>query len=315
MLVTTSATRIPKRRKQTSSAHCSTQVRNSMTFKWAFVGDLQIPYQDNRAVELFFKVMKAWKPDAIDVVGDIDDQLEYSTFSDGTTDDFFNRLNANHKVNQKVLEAAAKAGEEITVDLEPVNPLPFIKANALGARNFYEDLRADHPNADIHNSLGNHDIRIFKYIDRKAPDYKEEITPNMLWGLDDLGIKWRLYELPPFERFAGIYVHHGATTTTTGLAVKSDIETYGVSLVRGHDHRGGVVYKSYPMTGNSLVGMGTGHLCSPGTYGLKYTVNPAWEKGFGIAHVIDGKAFLQFIPIRSTDQGLTCIVDGKVFVN
>ena len=56
------------------------------TFKWAFVGDLQIPYHDARAVELFFKVMKAWKPDAIDVVVYIDDQLEYSSFRDGTTD-------------------------------------------------------------------------------------------------------------------------------------------------------------------------------------------------------------------------------------
>lgn len=292
---------------------------NTGTFKWAFVGDLQIPYHDKRAVELWLKVMKEWKPDAIDIVGDIDDQLEYSTFSDGTTDDFFNQLTSNQKANAKLLEKIAKEEGEAVVEgntlLEPVNPMPFIKANAQGAREFYTDVRTQHPDADIHASLGNHDIRIFKYIDRKAPDYKDEITPEVLWGLDTLGIAWRLYELPPFERFAGIYVHHGATTTTTGLAVKSDIETYGVSLVRGHDHRGGVVYKSYPMTGNSLVGMGTGHLCSPGTYGLKYTVNPAWEKGFGIAHVIDGKAFLQFVPIRTTEQGLTCIVDGKVFVN
>ena len=288
-------------------------------FKWLFVGDLQIPYQDNRAVGLFFKVAKAWKPDAIDVVGDIDDQLEYSTFSDGTTDEFFSQLAANERANAKAEAAAAKAeesgGEVPSIIKEPVNPLPFIKANAEGARKFYTDLRADHPNADIHNSLGNHDIRIFKYIDKKAPAYNDDVTPNMLWSLDDLGITYRHYELPPFERFAGIHVHHGATTTTTGLAVKSDIETYGVSLVRGHDHRGGVVYKSYPMTGNSLAGMGTGHLCDPSAYGLRYTVNPSWEKGFGIAHVIDGKAFLQFIPIRSTEKGLTCVVDGKVFVN
>jgi hypothetical protein len=296
----------------------------SNTFKWAFVGDLQIPYQDNRAVGLFFKAMKSWKPDAIDVVGDIDDQLEYSTFSDGTTDEFFSTLNAIGKENEKAQVAYEKLlksqTEEQLVGLEPpvlqdTNPLPFIKKNADGARKFYEDLRADHKDADIHNSLGNHDIRIFKYIDKKAPAYNDDVTPNMLWSLDDLGISYRHYELPPFERFAGIHVHHGATTTTTGLAVKSDIETYGISLVRGHDHRGGVVYKSQPLAKRSLAGMGTGHLCDPSAYGLRYTVNPAWEKGFGIAHVIDGKAFLQFIPIRHTEKGLTCIIDGKVFVN
>lgn len=280
--------------------------------KWAFVGDLQIPYHDKRAVDLFFKAMKSWKPDAIDVVGDIDDQLEYSTFSDGTTDEFFNVLKKNEVANLKEKETLEKVGGGPLVPRE-TNPLPFIKANAQGAREFYTQLRKQHPNADIHNSLGNHDIRIFKYMDKKAPDYIDDITPNMLWGLDDLGITWRLYDLPPLERFAGIHVHHGATTTTTGLAVRTDIETYNISLVRGHDHRGGVVYKSYPMTGNSLAGMGTGHLCDPSGYGLKYTINPAWEQGFGIAHVVDGKAHLQFIPIRSSSDGLVCVLDGKVF--
>lgn len=299
--------------------------------KWAFVGDLQIPYHDKRAVALFFKAMKSWKPDVIDVVGDIDDQLEYSSFSDGTTDEFFSQLNAKGKQYEKdqvTFEKAlakwetdfAKYPDEPGAPLRPqapekpdLSPIKMIKANALGAREFYTDLRKAHSNADIHASLGNHDIRIFKYIDKKAPDYNDEVTVNTLWGLDDLGITWREYDLPPFERFAGIHVHHGATTTTTGLAVKNDIETYNISLVRGHDHRGGVVYKSYPMTGGSLAGMGTGHMCDPTGYGLSYTINPAWEQGFGIAHVIDGKAHLQFIPIRSTDKGLCCVVDGKVF--
>lgn len=285
--------------------------------KWAFVGDLQIPYHDKRAVALFFKAMKSWKPDVIDIVGDIDDQLEYSTFSDGTTDEFFVEINKNIKENEKRLTAYNKSNELDNSDVVgqppemlPTNPLPFVKENALGARQFYTDLRKQHKDAEIHNSLGNHDIRIFKYMDKKAPDFVDEITPNMLWGLDDLGISWRLYDLPPLERYAGIHVHHGATTTTTGLAVKNDIETYNISLVRGHDHRGGVVYKSYPMTGQSLAGMGTGHLCDPTGYGLKYTINPAWEQGFGIAYVVDGKAHLQFIPIR----GYTCVIDGKVIV-
>jgi hypothetical protein len=295
--------------------------------KWAFVGDLQIPYHDRRAVELFMKVMKSWKPDAIDVVGDIDDQLEYSSFSDGTTDEFFNVLNRNLKENEKTMalhekEVAKKYDElvkenpDIVVDLPapelaPVNPLPFVKENALGAREFYTALRKDHKSADIHASLGNHDIRVFKYMDKKAPDYVKEVTPNMLWGLDDLGITWREYSLPPLERFAGIHVHHGATTTTTGLAVRSDIDTYGVSLVRGHDHRGGVVYKSQPIAKKSLVGMGTGHLCDPTGYGLAYTINPAWEQGFGIAYVVNDKAHVQFIPIRD----YTCVVDGRLFTN
>lgn len=260
----------------------------SDTLRWAFVGDLQMPYHDKRALDLFMRVMKAWRPQAIDVVGDVDDQLEYSSFSDGTTDDFFNQLRKE----------------------EDSNPLPFIKRNADGAREFYAALRGQHKRANIHVSLGNHDIRIFKYIDKKAPDFKKEITPEFLWGLDNVGISYRMYSEPPMERYAGVHVHHGATTTATGLAVRSDIETYNVSLVRGHDHRGGVVYKSYPMTGQVLAGMGTGHLCDPKAYGLQYTINPSWELGFGIAHVENNTAHLQFIPITPE---YTCVVDGKLF--
>lgn len=294
----------------------------SDVMKWAFVGDLQIPYHDKRAVDLWMKVMKAWKPDAIDFVGDIDDQLEYSSFSDGTTDEAFNELKAKEKEFERELAAydrallkrlSSKDPESIELPVEPtkpdLSPLPIIKKNADAAKEFYAAVAKQHPKADKHSSLGNHDIRIFKYLDKKAPDYVEQVTPNVLWGLDDLGISWRHYDLPPFERFAGIHVHHGATTTTTGLAVKNDIETYNISLVRGHDHRGGVVYKSYPMTGGSLAGMGTGHLCDPKGYGLQYTVNPSWEQGFGVAYVVDGKAHLNFIPMRD----YTVVLDGKVF--
>lgn len=294
----------------------------SEVLKWAFVGDLQIPYEDKRAVALWFKVMKKWKPDIIDFVGDIDDQLEYSSFSDGTTDEAFNALKAKEKEYDKELAAYDRAllkrlssedPEKVDLPVEPVkpdlSPLGIIKKNADAAKRFYTAVAKDHPNAEKHSSLGNHDIRIFKYLDKKAPDYVDAVTPNVLWGLDDLGITWRHYDVPPLERHAGIHVHHGATTTTTGLAVKNDIETYNISLVRGHDHRGGVVYKSYPLTGGSLAGMGTGHLCDPSGYGLKYTVNPSWEKGFGIAYVVGGKAHLQFIPMRD----YTVVLDGKVF--
>jgi|SRR6478736_318142 len=304
--------------------------------KWAFVGDLQIPYHDRRAVELFMKAMKWWKPEAIDFVGDIDDQLEYSQFSTGTTDEFFNQIAKQYKEDEKVVadyEKALAAHQKQVDALDPrmkflappppaapslpreYNPLPFVKANAQGASEFYGDVRKQHKNADMHSSLGNHDIRVFKYMNKKAPEYVDQITPNMLWGLDDLGITWELYEEPPKKRFADIYVHHGATVTDTGLAVRGDIEKYNISLVRGHDHRGGVVYKSHPISRSSLVGMGTGHLCDPKGYGLRYTINPSWEQGFGIAHVDNDKAHLQFIPIRNTDEGYVLFLDGKKFTN
>lgn len=269
--------------------------------KIAFVGDLQYPYHDARALTLFMKIMKRWKPDSIFYTGDLSDQLCYSGFSDGTTDEFFNQI-------KKAKQEENESDDDFK---KRIDPMPFIRENEAGIKKWYEDMRKQHKNAHMHVALGNHDIRIWKYIDKKAPDHIDQITPNSLWGLDDLGISWQMYDDPPSEVFdTGVFVHHGATTTTTGLAVKSDIENYNVSLVRGHDHRGGVVYKTYPMTGQTLVGMGTGHMCDPSAYGLRYTINPSWELGFGIGHVVDGKMHLQFIPISSD---YVAVLDGIVF--
>lgn len=292
-------------------------------FKWAFVGDLQIPYEDARAVALWFKVMKWWKPDAIDFVGDIDDQLEYSRFSDGTTDEFFNHLKVLEKENvkiaaahEKALAKASESGEpDDVIDLEPpafhdLNPIPFVEKGAKGAREFYEKVRKQHPNADLHLSMGNHDIRVFKYIDQKAPDFVEQVTPNLLWGVEDLGITYKYYHEKPHLRFANTYVHHGVTTSTTGPTILRDIQDYGISLVRGHSHRAMLAYKTYPMTDNVLHGLETGHMCDPGAYGLQYSTNPDWDLGFGLAHITGDNISLQFIRI-SPDY--TCVVDGKLF--
>lgn len=279
-----------------------------------------MPYQDDRAVALWFEVMKWWKPKAIDFVGDIDDQLCYSSFSDGTTDEFFNQLKNNGKENTKALLTYQKEVDKVIgkEDLElpdmpemlPIDPIPFVKKESGVARDFYTQVREANKKSDIHSSLGNHDIRIFNYMDKKAPEFNDEITPENLWNLDTLGITWRHYDDKPLKRFADIHVHHGTTTSSTGLAVKGDIDNYNISLVRGHDHRGGVVHKSYPMSGQTLVGMGCGHMCNPNSYGLNYTINPAWELGFGIGHVFGDDVQLQFIPITPDYQ---CVVDGKLF--
>lgn len=261
----------------------------SKNFKWALVGDLQIPYEDSRAVSLWFKVMKSWKPDAIDIVGDIDDQLEYSKYSDGTTDEFMARLKKE----------------------EDPSPLTFVKKNADGARLFYEKVREQHPDANVHVSLGNHDIRIFGYIDRKAPEYAPQITPNTLWGLDDLGMTWRFYHEKPYERFGGMFVHHGVTTSTTGPTVMKEAVEYGASLARGHSHKALIASKHYPLPDRTIHGVETGHMCDPAAYGLQYASNPDWDLGFVLIEITNnGNMQPQFIRIHSD---YTCVVNGRVF--
>lgn len=238
---------------------------------------------------LWFKVMKSWKPDAIDFVGDIDDQIEYSRFSEGTTDEFFAQIKKQ----------------------EDPSPIAFIEKNAAGARDFYTKVRRQHPNANLHASLGNHDIRIFGYVDKKAPEYLPMVTPNIIWSFEDLGITYKRYDDKPFERFGEIYVHHGNTTSTTGPTALKEAVDYGVSYIRGHSHRSIVAAKHYPVANRTLHAMETGHMCDPSQYGIKYSLNPDWDIGFGLVQISEsGAVQMNFIRISPDYE---CIVDGKVF--
>lgn len=237
---------------------------------------------------LWFKVMKWWKPDAIDVLGDISDFIEFSSYSDGTTDEFF----AQHKK------------EDVLVSVN------YLLDSAIEAKGFYQRIRKEHPNADIHASLGNHESRIFKYVNKKAPELLPFVTNDALWDFDNLGITSRNYEDKPLERFAGVHVHHGVTTSTTGPTILKNIQDYDISLARGHSHYGAIAHKTYPMSGRKLIGMEAGHMCDPNQYGMQYAINPDWQLGFGIGHVYEGNVQLDFIPI-SPDY--TCVVDGRLF--
>lgn len=257
-------------------------------FKWALVGDLQIPYEDKRAVALWFKVMKSWKPDAIDVLGDISDFLEFSSFSDGTTDEFFARFKKD----------------------ETLNAVDYLIDSAVESKVFYQRIRKEHPKADIHVSQGNHEARIFKYVNRKAPELLPFVNFDTLWDFTNLGITTRHYDERPFERFAGVHAHHGVTTSTTGPTILKNISDYDLSLVRGHSHLASIATKTYPLSGRELVGMETGHMCDPTAYGLKYTINPDWQKGFGVGYIHGEHVQLQFIPITPE---YTCVLDGKIY--
>lgn len=257
--------------------------------KWLIASDTQIPYQDNRAVALLFKVIKSWKPDAIDLLGDIDDQNCYSRYSDGKPDEFISAYKA------------AENKEDI---------LPYIFTESKATKKFYTDIRKAAPKAELFTALGNHDIRVFDYFSKKDPDLLDRISPNSLWGLDDLGYDYIYYDELPRKRFGDIHVHHGiALSQNAGESAKKDTESYGVSMMRGHSHRQGTFFKTYELKNETLRGYEIGHLCDPKSFGMKYTTVHNWQPGFAIAHVVDGYPHVQLIQIND----YTCVVDGKVF--
>ncbi len=126
--------------------------------------DQQFPYQDDKMIELWFKVMKWFKPDVVDYLGDTDDQACYSKYTEGRSAEFLNY----HKT---------ESGDLI---------VPMMRHEAKGARDFYAKTRDMLPDAQLFSALGNHDIRVFNYVDAKLPEfafvvYREETPLYAIW--------------------------------------------------------------------------------------------------------------------------------------
>lgn len=236
--------------------------------------DIQFPLHDERAVELWLKVLKGFKPDLVDLVGDLDDSNSTSRWA---------------------------VGPEKSVSVDD--------SGAKATREFLADVVDKAPTADIHLFDGNHGwTRHEKYILDNAPALIGTITPNDLYGHDNLGITFHRYQDLPFNRFNDMYVHHGvAVSKHSGESVKSDIDQWGVSLIRGHSHRLGNYYKTYELTGKTLEGYELGHLMK--VTEADYQLQRNWQQGFLYGYISGGQHFLELVPIKD----YTCFVGGKKY--
>ncbi len=170
------------------------------------------------------------------------------------------------------------------------------------------------PDAQLFSALGNHDIRIFNYMDAKLPEYLNDVTPETLWNLDSLGYEYIYYDSLPKRRFGDIHVHHGISISATG-SVRKDMEDMQVSLIRGHSHRIASHMVTYELrnngNGETLRGYEIGHMCDEKGPGMKYTQHHDWQKGFAIAHIENGE--YPHIQMIHVSPDYSCVVDGKLF--
>lgn len=268
--------------------------------KWMLSSDHQIPYQDDRAINLWFQVMDWYKPHVIDYLGDTSDQFCFSNFEVGRTKEFLTRVPD---------EADEPAG--IVLPDRGDMLMEFIKAEEKPTADFYALTREKRKRAEIFSALGNHDIRIWNYADKYMKEVFDEITPEALWGLDNLGIDYIYYEDLPRLRYGGLYAHHGiAANAEAGASVKNDMDKLGVSLVRGHSHRMASYYKTYELRNEVMRGYEIGHLCAVDSDGFKYTQIHNWQQGFAVGLVHGDNAHIQLVEITPDYE---CWVGNKLF--
>ena len=243
--------------------------------KWILASDFHFPKHDARSVELFLKVLKWYQPDAIDFAGDLDDAECSGRWVEGTPAE----------------AVSIKSGAGLVKDF-----LGEVSSVAKKAE-------------DKHFHGGNHDFyRHKKYLDKNAPNTLEYITPDFLYGLSDSGFEWHDYELPPVKRLGGLHVHHGESISKhSGESVRNDVQNHMVSIVRGHSHRAGSYFRTYPLAGLEIEGWEIGHFTVPESHTYQTTFD--WQQAFAVVDVEDDTAHVQLVRIKDH----VCYVNGKRF--
>lgn len=101
--------------------------------RWLLGSDFHIPFNNVRMTQMFFDIQKWFKPDYIDILGDLDDACPVSRFADGM----------------------------------PVELSDAVYTYAPLVQNFFKELRGNSNDADIHYATGNHeclDIRDHRVV-------------------------------------------------------------------------------------------------------------------------------------------------------
>ena len=245
--------------------------------KWLTAGDVHFPKHDPRLVSLWINVLRYLKPQAVDLLGDIDDADSTSRWAEGTSREGFS----------------------------------LDDAGITDSRKFLADIHAIVPRADKHFHDGNHGwFRHKKWLDKNRPDSLESkmFTPDVLYEYTKSGFEWHEYDKPPVKRYGDFYAHHGESISKhSGESVRNDCLNFGVSLIRGHSHRLGRWGQTYPVDGRVVRGFEGGHLCDPTK--MEYDISPNWEPGFLFGIVHNDEVLMTPIEIRN----YTCAVGGRVF--
>lgn len=221
--------------------------------KWLIGSDFHFPYHDRRALDIWMRTVKMWKPDIIDLVGDIDDAQCASRFADGSV--------------AEVTEGLMKYNADI--------------------RKFLQDMRDEVPDAEIVFFGGNHEERLWKYTGKNAKAFEGLITPQTVWGLDDLGIHYIPYSRPPTPRYGDLFLHHGMYAPAgSGKAASKTMDKFHISIVQGHTHRQAYVPQSFPIAlQQDLRGYELGHMADIDSPGMAYDWQHDWQQGFATARI------------------------------
>jgi UDP-2,3-diacylglucosamine pyrophosphatase LpxH len=245
------------------------------TFHELNISDLHIPYLDPAAWDLALAVVEYVKPDVINILGDLVDFYELSTFD-------------------KDPEKLKAGGLQRQLDLS------YLKCS---------ELKRAAPKAKLRYVPGNHEDRLRRYLMRhnELHDLRVLELPSLL-NLKELEIEFYESEIAIIPGI--LYGRHGTVVRgESGYSANGELarQRYAVSLITGHTHRLGT---TYVRTRNTLIkGMENGCLCS---LNPEYVEHPNWQQGMTLVTHWGGELFdATDIPFLGYGERLKAVVLGN----
>ena len=228
-----------------------------------------MPYQDYASVKIVTKMAWHFKPQNIIINGDAIDNVQLSRFS-------------HAPFEPASLKSDLEDLCDIITDLQKYSNVIYIE--------------------------GNHESRLQRYINDKAPDLYGLISMEKLIN-ENLDAKVEYIHTVPSESFIEwrddlMVGHFNIARKYCGYTAKALIERFQTNVVQGHTHRLGEY--ALRVKGRTLRGYESGCLCD---LDPEYVMLPNWQKGFLVFTAIDDSWRIDTVPINDDKA----IYRGKVY--
>ena len=236
------------------------------------ISDLQIPFEDKRAVDAVAEFIEDYQPDDVISVGDESDLAPISRYSLNTRGMYEGDLG---KERDRVVEV-----------------LGMLRVR--------------------HITRSNHLDRWFQALSRvPAFETIPEMRLETFYKFAELGITYHKDPWSPAPGWLLMHGDEGTQSQKAGQTALGLTTRTGTSVVCGHTHRQGLAHQTFTWLGNKkprmVTGFEVGTLADFSSKGMRYAKFKNWQQGFGLMYVDRGNTTAVPIPI----QNRSFIVEGE----
>ncbi len=237
-----------------------------------FFPDSHIPYQDKRAFEIALAALKDFKPDWVVSIGDFIDNFSVSSHS---------------KDPGRALQLDKEIAEA-TSTLDRINKLA--------------------PNAKRIFVAGNHEDRLRRYLQDKAPELVPFIDVEKLLGLKERG--WKYVPYKQSCRLGKLNLTHDVGVSTR-YSVYRAMEAFQAPVNTGHTHRMAYVVEG-DARGGSQIATSFGWLGDVKQVDYMHQIKAQrnWALGFGVGYMAPG-GNVHLVPVPIVNY--TAVVEGRFY--